>query len=1165
MFLRQGLPGKLNFKKVLQRTYSRRTNREPSNHNIPKSRREDHVASPPSTSLPTFQIVVVGTKGVGKSTLILQYVRNVEKSAITEGMYVSWKKRVVIEDKEHMLDLRDTRADELGQFVKPGQEDREIVSAHGFVLVFNLKNKESFLEMNRIRTYIYRARMELKEDRVPMILVATFADCEPSDRQISITEIKDLAMDFECPYHEFASSNQKEAQSIFVDLVRDMYICQLAKATGTRPPVTPVIKEARQSKMFRYSRADAPDIKFSKKDTNAQPQIRAATVERLVQRLTYEKYPDPNLVATFLLTYRSFTTPQHLMNLLITRYCVEFSPDQGISQADWVKNVQTPIRLRVFNVLKTWLMHHYGDFEADPGLPEKCKSFVETQMMDTMRNCAVQLLKALERRSDDGWISSPSHIKAPKPRLPKKVGSSSGITFLDLDPLEVARQLALIDFNLYKQIQPHECMGQPWNKPGSKENAPHVVEMIQRFNQMSGFVMTEILNTDKLKNRAAVLKMMIQIAKKSYKLNNFNGVFTVMSGLESSAVHRLKKTWKSIPKKNQQDYQDLKALCTTRYSFKALREKIHTANPPIIPYLGVYLSDLTFIEDGNSDLIDGGLINFDKRRLLASVIAEIQQYQLQSYAFAEIPPIRDFLLSVKGMDEDEAYGLSLSIEPRKPQSIMSPPSEGPDLMASPVPTKKLAATLSDNLKSISTLPARFNRRSSMSKTPSMSSITVATESPFSPTVPRRERSGSSGKLTGESLLKSQSSDGAVTSHLDFNPKETQLLKKARDSLALNHFSAFLDEISLKLLREEQEAFKSDGDSEISMKSEISGNFDFPGAPHTSPKPTHPNLSELIVTSQTLEVILSGIVSQAPRDAEAIISILRKTTVGDPVFIYQGLLDIGKAQIPEEVTNAVIKFICAHSVREISPQEILKLKSWTQEASQVERELKYLENAEGCQSVEQNQIKMSLSSSLLSIHVHTRQFLIQRKMNSSGSRSCIVFDQDSYLQLENIVEHSKKKSDANFKFLESFMKKMAGELRRIAEEDEDFLHASIVEASADIFETCEAHLTNIYDQMLIVQKRLGKIMELRAMETDVRILELEILAKNLEATFHRELNTARDVIRELDSTEVVAAELIDGIKTDRRLTSVLSPDQIREAGKLFQVFQVEIQVDIPSLS
>ena len=56
----------------------------------------------------------------------------------------------------------------------------------------------------------------------------------------------------------------------------------------------------------------------------------------------------------------------------------------------------------------------------------------------------------------------------------------------------------------------------------------------------------------------------------------------------------------------------LKALLSSTQNYKAMRTALHTSQPPCVPYLGMYLTDMTFVEQGNPDTING-LINFWKR------------------------------------------------------------------------------------------------------------------------------------------------------------------------------------------------------------------------------------------------------------------------------------------------------------------------------------------------------------------------------------------------------------------------------------------------------------------------------------------------------------------------------------------------------------------------
>lgn len=53
-----------------------------------------------------------------------------------------------------------------------------------------------------------------------------------------------------------------------------------------------------------------------------------------------------------------------------------------------------------------------------------------------------------------------------------------------------------------------------------------------------------------------------------------------------------------------------------------MREALHRCDPPCIPYLGMYLTDLSFIEEGTPDFTPDRLLNFSKMRMVRSDFCE---------------------------------------------------------------------------------------------------------------------------------------------------------------------------------------------------------------------------------------------------------------------------------------------------------------------------------------------------------------------------------------------------------------------------------------------------------------------------------------------------------------------------------------------------------------
>jgi len=193
--------------------------------------------------------------------------------------------------------------------------------------------------------------------------------------------------------------------------------------------------------------------------------------------------------------------------------------------------------------------------------------------------------------------------------------------------------------------------------------------LIDSINSV-GWISYQVVKEPNLKKRVSLVSRFLRVAKECIHLGNFNAVFEITSGLQQSSVHRLKQTW-ALVKKQEKDatiFSHLIDLTSGTGSFSSYRKQLHGANPPCVPYLGVYQSDLTFINDGNPDFLENGYINFFKRRLVAEVINEAQTYQQKPYNLKEVKSIIDWLRNsqeVSNLDENTIYSVSLIIEPRE--------------------------------------------------------------------------------------------------------------------------------------------------------------------------------------------------------------------------------------------------------------------------------------------------------------------------------------------------------------------------------------------------------------------------------------------------------------------------------------------------------------------
>uniref|UniRef100_A0AAX7V370 Ral guanine nucleotide dissociation stimulator-like 1 n=1 Tax=Astatotilapia calliptera TaxID=8154 RepID=A0AAX7V370_ASTCA len=463
------------------------------------------------------------------------------------------------------------------------------------------------------------------------------------------------------------------------------------------------MKFAWKTKMAEGDRLP-PGHTVSQLETCKIRSIRAGTLERLVETLL-TAFGDNDLTYTsiFLSTYRAFACTQTVLQQLLDKYGSMEENEQG---ADRCHSSETTgaIRNTLASILRAWLDQCPEDFQEPPDYP--CLH----RVMDYLRKVlpgsealrkAEGLLEQLQAQAgmddtDAGFHSNHSYSLGEEDEAEIEVQED----FLSFDADLVAEQLTYMDAVLFKKVVPHHCLGSVWSQRDKKDNkhsAPTIRATITQFNAVAACVVNTVLKHRQLRPhvRARVIQRWIDIAQECRIRKNFSSLRAIVSALQSNPLYRLKRVWACVHKDSVQTFEELSDIFSDHNNYLTSREllmregtskfaslescaKEHQkrthkrlqlqkemgAMQGTIPYLGTFLTDLTMLDTALPDLVEGGLINFEKRRREFEVIAQIKLLQsaCNSYCLTADPAFLRWFKGQPQLSEEESYALSCEIE-----------------------------------------------------------------------------------------------------------------------------------------------------------------------------------------------------------------------------------------------------------------------------------------------------------------------------------------------------------------------------------------------------------------------------------------------------------------------------------------------------------------------
>ncbi|KAM9439273.1 v-ral simian leukemia viral oncogene homolog Ab (ras related) [Clarias gariepinus] len=163
-------------------------------------------------SLALHKVIMVGSGGVGKSALTLQFMYDEFVEDYEPTKADSYRKKVVLDGEEVQIDILDTA----GQEDYAAIRDNYFRSGEGFLCVFSITESESFAATADFRDQIIRVK---EDENVPFLLVGNKSDLEDR-RQVGAEEAKARADQWGVSYVETSAKTRANVDKVFFDLMR---------------------------------------------------------------------------------------------------------------------------------------------------------------------------------------------------------------------------------------------------------------------------------------------------------------------------------------------------------------------------------------------------------------------------------------------------------------------------------------------------------------------------------------------------------------------------------------------------------------------------------------------------------------------------------------------------------------------------------------------------------------------------------------------------------------------------------------------------------------------------------------------------------------------------------------------------------------------------------
>ena len=240
----------------------------------------------------------------------------------------------------------------------------------------------------------------------------------------------------------------------------------------------------------------------------------------------------------------------------------------------------------------------------------------------------------------------------------------------DWSPEDIGNKLAQVTESLLNKIKPRELYKGIYLKKDKEKTSPNIVKCINSFNKLTSFIIEDILSYSTPKLRARSYERWVQICDYCKSNKNYNDCIAIFSALNNYIITGLNLTLKEIRYKTKGIFEQIKIFCSVEGNYKNIRNDMNLCEQRgenFIPYLGMLLRDINFLEESNKYINERGCVNMDKIEKINSLLEKYFKYKKDEKKKLDdnkkVIKELSFFQDLEILSEEELENIASNVEP----------------------------------------------------------------------------------------------------------------------------------------------------------------------------------------------------------------------------------------------------------------------------------------------------------------------------------------------------------------------------------------------------------------------------------------------------------------------------------------------------------------------